>query len=58
MIESRNLDVFAKKIRIALVKFLDNRSKRFAKTTQTFFDKRGFHKLEKNLKKFIYFRTN
>ena len=31
-----------------LKKFLDNRSKRFANTTQTFFDKRGFQKLGKN----------
>ena len=50
VIKSRNLDVVAKSLRTTLKKFLDNRSKRFANTTQTFFDKRGFQKLEKNLK--------
>ena len=42
--------VFAKRLRTILEKFLDNRSKLFANTTQTFFDKRSFRKLEKNLK--------
>ena len=36
------LTVFAERLRTTLNKFLDNRSKRFANTTQTFFDKRGF----------------
>ena len=45
--------VFAKRFRTILKKFLDNRSKRFANTDQTFFDKRGFQILLKNLKKFI-----
>ena len=36
------------------MKFLDNWLKQFANTTQIFFDKQGFQKLEKNLKKFIY----
>ena len=49
--------VFAKRLSTALKKFLDNRSKRFANTTQTFFNKRGFQKLEKNLNKFICIRT-
>ena len=43
--------VLAKRLGITLKKFLDNRSKRFANTSQTFFDKRGFQKLDKNLKK-------
>ena len=30
----------------------------FVNTTQRFFDKRGFQKLERNLKKFICMRTN
>ena len=49
--------VFAKKLRTTLKNFLDNQSKRFANTTQTYFDKRSFQKLEKNLKKFIFMRT-
>ena len=44
--------VFPKNLRTTLKKFLNNQSKRLATTTQTFFDKRGFQKLEKNLKKF------
>ena len=44
--------IFAKRLRTTLEKFLDSRSKRFANTTQTFFDKRSFQKLEKNLKIF------
>ena len=39
--------VFAKRLRTILKKFLDNRSKRFANTTQIFFDKWGFQKSEK-----------
>ena len=50
--------VFEKRLRATLKKYLDNRSKRFANTTQTFFDKRGFQKLEKNLKKFICIQIN
>ena len=41
-----------------LMKFLDNRTKRFANTTKTFFDKRDFQKLKKNREKFICIRTN
>ena len=52
-IKSRNLNVFAKRLRTTLKEFLDNRSKLFANTTQTFFDKRGFRKLLKNLNKFV-----
>ena len=37
--------VFVERLRITPKKFLDNWSKRFANTTQTFFDKRGFQKL-------------
>ena len=44
--------IFAKRLRTTLEKFLDSRSKRFANTTQTFFDKRSFQKLEKNLQIF------
>ena len=44
---------FAKRLRTTLRMFLDNRSKRFANTSQNFFDKRGFQKLDKNQKKFI-----
>ena len=33
---------FRKSLHTILKKFLDNRSKRFANTTQTFFNKRGF----------------
>ena len=47
-----------KKIHTILKKLLDNRWKRFANTTQKFFDKRGFQKLEKNLKKFTCIRTD
>ena len=47
--------VFVKRLRTALKKFLDNRSKRFADTTQTFFDKQDFQKLGKNRKKFYVF---
>ena len=36
--------VFVKRLGTTLKKFLDNRSKRFANTSQTFFDKRGFQK--------------
>ena len=50
--------VFAKRLRTTLKKFLDNLSERFANTTQTFFEKWDFQKLEKNLKKFIHLRTN
>ena len=50
--------VFAKRLHSTLKKFLVTRLKRFTNTTQTFFDKRGFQKLEKNLKKFICIRTN
>ena len=50
--------IFTKRLRTILKKFLGNRSKRFANTTQTFFDKRGFQKLEKNLKKFLCILTN
>ena len=58
-IESGNLDEFSKKrLRTTVKKFPDNRSKQFAITTQTFFNKRDFQKLEKNLKKFICIRTN
>ena len=40
--------VFAKRLRTTLNKFLDNnRSKRFTNTTQIFFDKQSFQKLEK-----------
>ena len=39
--------VSAKRLRTTFKKFLDNRSKRFANTTQAFFEKRGFQKLEK-----------
>ena len=42
--------IFAKRLHTTLKKFLDNRSRRFANTTQIFFDKRGFQKLEKNWK--------
>ena len=41
-----------------LKKFLDNRSKQFRNTRKIFFDKWGFQKLEKNLKKFIFTQTN
>ena len=34
--------VFAKRLRTTLKRFLDNRSTRFANTTQTIFDKHGF----------------
>ena len=47
--------VFAKRLGTTLKKFLYNRSKRFANTTQTFFHKRGSQKLEENLKKFKWF---
>ena len=50
--------IFAKRIRTTLKKFLDNRSKGFEISTQTFSDKRGFQSLEKNLKKFVFIRTN
>ena len=50
--------VFAKRLRNILKKFLDNRSKRFGNTTQTFFDKKGFEKIENNLKKIIFIRKN
>ena len=43
--------VFAKRLRMTLKKSLDNLSKRFANTTQTFFDNRGCQKFKKNLKK-------
>ena len=43
--------VFVKRLRTALKKFLGNRSKRFANTTQRFFDKRDFGKLEKKSEK-------
>ena len=49
---------FRKRLGTTLKKFLDNRSKRFANTSQTFFDKRGLQKLDKNLKKIICIRTN
>ena len=39
-------------------KFLDNRLKQFANITHTFFDERGFQRIEKNLKQFICIRTN
>ena len=47
-----------KTIRTTLKKFLDNRSKRFGNTTQTFFDKRRFRKLEKKSEKIHIYRTN
>ena len=47
-----------KRLRNTLKKFLDNRSKWFANTTQIFFDKQGFQKLLKNLKIFICIWTN
>ena len=50
--------VLAKRLRTTLKKFLDNRLKRFANTTQRFFGKQGFQKKEKNLKKFVCIRTN
>ena len=43
--------VFTKRLRTSLKKFLHNQSKRFANTTQTFFDKWGFQKLEKKSEK-------
>ena len=46
--------VFAKRLRTTFKKFLDNRSKRFANTTETFFDKRGLQKFEFFFFKFIY----
>ena len=49
--------VLAKRLGSTLMKFLDNRSKRFANTSQTFFDKQGFQKLDENLNKIIRFRT-
>ena len=42
---------FEKRLRTILKKFLDNWSKRFENTTPTFFDKRNFQNLKKNLKK-------
>ena len=50
--------VFAKRLCIALKKFLGNQSRWFANTIQSFLDKRDFRKLLKNLKKFICIRTN
>ena len=41
-----SLDVFAKRLRTTLEKFLGNRSKRLANTTQRFLDKRDFRELE------------
>ena len=38
--------VFVKRLRNTLKKLLDSRTKWFANTTQTFFDKRSFQKLE------------
>ena len=35
-------NVLAKRLGTTLKEFLDNRSKRFANTSQTFFDKQGF----------------
>ena len=46
--------VFAQRLRTTLKKFLDNRSKFFANMTRTFVDKRGFPKLEKKLKQFMF----
>ena len=46
-IESHEIFIFFRRLRTRLKKFLDNRSKRFANTTRTFFDKRGFQNLEK-----------
>ena len=43
--------VFAKRLGTTRKNFPNHRSKRFANKTPTFFDKRGFQKLEKNLKK-------
>ena len=43
--------VFTRRLHTTLKKILDNWSKQFANPTQTFFDKRGFQKLEKNLRK-------
>ena len=51
MIKNHELWIFfAKTLRTSLKKFLDNQTKLFANTTQTFFDKRGFQKLEKKSK--------
>ena len=50
--------VFAKRLRTTLEKFLNIRSTRFANTSQKFFNKRNFQKLDKNLKNIICIRTN
>ena len=53
----QNLDMFSQKIlRTTLKKFLGNRSKRFANTTQKFRDKRNFRKLEKKFLNSYEFR--
>ena len=45
--------MFSQKDYALLKKFLGNLLKRFANTTQVFFDNRSFQKLEENLKKFL-----
>ena len=46
---------FRKRLRTTLKKFLDNWSKQFANTTQSFFDKRGFQKFRKKSPKILVY---